>query len=135
MANKKVEKTEKHHNIKGVEEETTDTSKLDGIQTMHKFIKELQAIKDGDYSKVIPFTQITWRETSKNITDVLKMTAERLTGSISVRIKKKLSDNCFILELRTNTGIYSSKVICEKEAYKPDTKGEWGVNPLSFYKM
>lgn len=122
MESKKVKKEEK---------------KLDGIQTMHKFIKELQAVKDGDFSKVIPFTQITWRETSEvpAIDSSLELLAERLKGSISVKIKKQLSYNCLILELRTNTGIYSSKVICETAKHKPDPKGEWGVNPLSFYKM
>lgn len=112
--------------------------KLNGIETMQKFVKDLQAVKDTDYSKIIPLTQITWRETAhkNNIIATLEVTKEKISnGNVGIRLKKALSDNCLIIELRTNTGIYSSKVICETGAYKPDAKGTWGVNPLSFHKM
>jgi len=113
-----------------------EKKKLTGIETMQKFIKELQKVKDNDYSDVMPFTQITWRKTSKFADVTLSATSEKIgKGNVGIRLKKALSDNCLILELRTNTGVYSTKVICEKEVYKPDPKGEWGVNPLSFYKL
>ena len=111
--------------------------RLTAIETMRKFVKELQKVKDDDYSKVIPLTQITWRETAKDHTkQVLEITKEKLSsGNVGIRLKKVLSEVCEIIELRTEKGIYSTKIICEKEAYKTDVLGEWGVNPLSFHKM
>ncbi len=116
----------------------------DPIDMMKAFIKEVKDLKNlgtelepkYDIRKVLPFVQITWKETSKvpaTVIGVLKR--DVIVGGTKVTLKKALSDNCVILNVRTNRGLFSTKVICETEAYKPDANGTWGVNPLSFRKM
>ncbi len=106
------------------------------FEVMKKFISEVQK-KEIDIEKVKEFMQITVANSKNvNIGITLDLLKERvLIGKCKLKLRKKLSDVCTILQVQTNSGIYSAKVICEKEEYKPDPKGTWGVNPLSFHKL
>ena len=120
-----------------------------GFKCMRKFIDAIQSAKkveakndkdeltlEYDFSKAFDLTQITWEKTTKQRGIALLALKENvLLGNVGVRLRKILSSNCTIMEISSNSGIYSAKVIKETAAYKPSSDGIWGVNPLSFHKL
>jgi hypothetical protein len=103
------------------------------FDTVKKFI---EAVKNGKSKDAIKLSQLTWVDTSCSKESILDLAKERImVGHVGIREKKKIDECCYIFELRTDTGIYSLKVIKEKEAGKTDINGTWGVNPLSIHKL
>lgn len=113
-------------------------------KVLKDFIDAIQQVNDTgtkeepkfDFSEAMKHTQLTWKEVAKNADVVLNTVREHvLIGKVHVKVRKMYSDNCMIMLVTTGTGRYSAKMICETAPYKPDPKGTWGVNPLSFHKL
>jgi len=111
---------------------------------MNKKIKRiigrfLTAWQKKDWVKMVKYTQITWRTLHKNNAQLLEswFGLKNLKKWEIVKIEF-IGDACrdVFINIDYGKGIKKirARIICEAGPYKPDIKGEWGVNPISCLK-
>ncbi len=107
----------------------------------------LLALGNKQWDAMVSVSQTTWRSTRDNPVEEI----EALLGWMdlmkfrvfafypvhheSIPKGAMLDAKCFV-EYRTATGSLEQRNVlirlaCESDTYKPDPKGEWGVNPIS----
>jgi len=106
---------------------------LAGQETTRQFCL---AVSEERYDDAYELTQITWRQkyTQDKILPI-KAFGEMMGKGFEVSLKKRISDMCYLMQIKSMNGKFSVKVIKEIEAYKPHPEGYWGINPLSIRKM
>lgn len=100
-----------------------------------------------DYEAMYELTQLTWKnkktvEDVKNLFCAIKLKSYVIT---TIESKEKNPRAKVIAELKLSVDKrfrdpdafreVEFSVICESAPYKPDVKGEWGVNPVSVWKL
>lgn len=103
--------------------------------------------KDRNFSKMVKFTQITWRfekgskaakQFLKDFYGYKKLISFEIKGSkiegvfidIEVEIKYKIRGNRENFDDRIFAKKIKARTICETEPYGPSEDGTWGVNPI-----
>lgn len=100
-----------------------------------------------DYKGMYELTQLTWksRNTAENVENLfggIKLKSYVITAieakdgqprakviaELKLTVDKRFRDPDAFREVEFN-------VICESEPYNPTIKGEWGVNPISVWKV
>lgn len=118
---------------------------MNSEKTLKKF---LQCWKDQNWIEMLKYVQQTWKSektkpmstlidyfSHKNIIKIKILDIENINNvmtdinfSIKYALVNKAEPN------RTFNEKISARLICEKEPYKPDVKGQWGVNPVSILR-
>jgi len=106
-------------------------------RVMEKF---LISWKKKNWAKMVKYTQLTWRGAFR------KNNARRLESWFGLKNLEKweiikiefVGDACrdVFVNIDYGKGIKEirARVICETGPYKPDIKGNWGINPISCLK-
>ena len=96
--------------------------------------------KKRNWAKMAKYTQLTWRGAFR------KNNARRLESWFGLKNLEEwkitgiefVGDACrdIFVNIDYGKGIKEirARIICEAGPYKPDIKGEWGVNPISCLK-
>lgn len=99
--------------------------------------------KNKDWTRMVKYTQITWRSNEKNPKEVLdawfgfkdligaKITHKSEGNNVTVDIAAEIY---YTIGANVETKKITARIIREKEPYKPSADGDWGINPISILK-
>jgi len=105
----------------------------------------LNCWKDRNFSKMVKFTQVTWR-TEKGNKDAKQFLKDfyGIKKLIFFELKDRIStqeifiDIGVIVKYKLPHGVFMKKIIariiCETGSYEPNKDGIWGVNPIGALK-
>lgn len=96
-----------------------------------KFIKEW---REGNHRAMYELTQKTWQSKNQDIPALFQTGKPKVSSLTLSRIafSPTSCDLQFSFIESTHAVSGSVRLIKEKAPYKPDKKGEWGINPISF---
>lgn len=108
-------------------------------QALEKF---LEAWKDSNYTKQLKPCQITYKHdhTKKDIEKMFKGLPIKDFKVLAIdTLRDWICNISFTVTAVTAKGIVKKKgkarLVCEKAAFKPDSNGIWGVNPISTIRL